>query len=118
MKSPEVLSFALATLSVMECYESADYFERMEDPGVAEHDSRYMADYFEPRKEDPGVAKHNGQYMDFPRELDEEEDDDGNVENVEETFDMDNFELNSRKFSEQEFQSLDRGEFINERKIL
>ncbi|CAH3028327.1 unnamed protein product, partial [Porites evermanni] len=45
---------------------------------------------------------------DFPRELDEEEDDDGNVENVEETFDMDNFELNSRKFSEQEFQSLDR----------
>ena len=32
--------------------------------------------------------------------------------------DMDNFELNSRKFSEQEFQSLDRGEVINERKIL
>ena len=31
---------------------------------------------------------------------------------------MDNFELNSRKFSEQEFQSLDRGEVINERKIL
>ncbi|XP_073237782.1 uncharacterized protein [Porites lutea] len=111
MKSPEVLLFALATLSVMECYESADCFERMEDPGVAEHDSRYMdeteedfensrvfpavesqkpekTDYFEPRKEDPGVAKHNSQYMDFPRELDEEEDDDGNVENVEETFDL------------------------------